>query len=129
MVLASFIVSRRSAAQIARPIATLSQATQQLAAGELTDDIPTTTQDEVAELTHAFNTMRARLEKRTEDLRCSIADLQHTTEELQRSNRALDEFAYVASHDLRSPLRGIAKLAAWISKDDENQFSDSRDGE
>jgi light-regulated signal transduction histidine kinase (bacteriophytochrome) len=27
------------------------------------------------------------------------------------------EFTYVASHDLRSPLRGIADLVEWITED------------
>jgi signal transduction histidine kinase len=31
--------------------------------------------------------------------------------------RELDQFAYVASHDLKAPLRGIANLAQWIQDD------------
>jgi len=36
---------------------------------------------------------------------------------LERSNRDLDQFAYVASHDLKAPLRGIAALSEWIEED------------
>jgi PAS domain S-box-containing protein len=36
---------------------------------------------------------------------------------LARSNQELDQFAYVASHDLKAPLRGIANLSQWIEED------------
>ena len=44
--------------------------------------------------------------------------------DLEKSNKELDEFAYIASHDLRAPLRGVQQVSQWI-KEDLNNYPNS----
>lgn len=44
--------------------------------------------------------------------------------ELEITNKELDEFAYVVSHDLKAPLHAISNLTEWIEEDMSGTFSD-----
>ncbi|HEX5690197.1 MAG TPA: PAS domain-containing protein, partial [Roseiflexaceae bacterium] len=57
------------------------------------------------------------LQERTDELASMTASL-------EERNRELDQFAYVTSHDLKAPLRGIANLSQWIEEDLGDQATD-----
>lgn len=44
-------------------------------------------------------------------------EAQRLIRQLDKSNKDLDQFAYVASHDLKAPLRGISNLSQWLEED------------
>ena len=66
-------------------------------------------------LTHAVEVTDQVLSRK--EVEQKAEELARLTHELERSNRELDQFAYVASHDLKAPLRGIANLTQWIEED------------
>jgi PAS domain S-box-containing protein len=56
-------------------------------------------------------------QRSVDHVRQRAAELARSARALERSYRDLDQFAYIASHDLKAPLRGIANLAQWIEED------------
>ena len=47
------------------------------------------------------------------------------TAEAERHVEELEQFAYVTSHDLKAPLRGIANLATWLEEDLQEKLTDA----
>jgi signal transduction histidine kinase len=60
-----------------------------------------------AELEATNEVIAARVDERTAELRASEESLRAFAARLEQSNRELQDFAYVASHDLQEPLRKI----------------------
>ncbi len=63
-----------------------------------------------------------RVARRTAQLAQLNLTLAHTAALLEERNRELDQFAHIASHDLKAPLRAISNLAEWIEADLQGQL-------
>ena len=61
------------------------------------------------ELKQARDTLELKVQERT-------VKLEETIEELERSNKELQSFAYITSHDLQEPLRNIASYAQLLKR-------------
>lgn len=94
------------------------------------------TNDEVGKLVKSFNEMLEHL--REKENQRDLAELEikvinknlevtveKRTSELNKAYNDLKEFAYVTSHDLKSPLRGIGQPAQWLLQD----YKDKLDNE
>jgi len=58
-----------------------------------------------------------RLEEKNRALEEELTKSRRLVQELDRVNDELKDFAYIVSHDLKAPLRGISSLAQWLQED------------
>ncbi|MBP8289806.1 MAG: CHASE domain-containing protein [Chromatiaceae bacterium] len=76
---------------------------------------------ELSRANEALNVEIAERCRAEQAMQCLNMTLEHRVErrtfESERRARDLEQFAYVASHDLKAPLRGIANLAEWLKED------------
>lgn len=75
-------------------------------------------------LGRALLEMRNNLLQSKETESKNLLELELYTKNLEKRNKELDQFAYITSHDLKSPLRGINNLAEWIEEDMNDTMSD-----
>jgi signal transduction histidine kinase len=150
--LGALLLSRRLQRIVASPVEELAAAAADVRArGDYGVRVrPRRQRDELGELVDGFNRMleqiqhrdvellaakealEARVAERTRALadelrerRRAEAELERKNVDLEASNRELDDFAYVASHDLKEPLRGIHNYAGFLLEDYGEQLDDA----
>jgi signal transduction histidine kinase len=147
----AFLLSSRLQRSISRPILNLAGMARAVSEGrDYSLRAGKQSADEIGQLVDAFNDMLSQIQQRDSDLRQAKDELEQRVEdrtealrqelverrraereleernvELHQSNKELDDFAYIASHDLKEPLRGIHNYSVFLLED----YADKLDGE
>ncbi len=112
-----FLVSMILASSIVKPINKISEVARKVSQGDWSQQVRIHSNNELGDLAVSFNRMTKSLIEAQENLELKI-------EELDKSNVSLEKFAFVVSHDLRSPLNSVLGIAELLGTGNMGSLND-----
>jgi signal transduction histidine kinase len=118
VVLAAFLVAagvglRR---QVLDPVARLAGEVREVVSGDVHREVMAEGPREILQLGEDVEAMRRHILADLSDVQAVNQRLDEQARDLERSNRDLEQFAYVASHDLQEPLRKVSSFCQLLQR-------------
>lgn len=98
------------------PIRKIKEASRKMAEGQLSERVTLRSQDEIGDLSRAFNSMAEQIQTSFAKLEQEIAETQRAREAAERSDQVKSAFLASMSHELRTPLNSVINFTKFVAK-------------